>query len=285
MPLNKRLRLKALVFSILLFSAGTISQGQKLSELEIVFAGNHVFSSQQLLERTNTFLKRHDRSKGEFNPELLEYCMRDVANFMRAQGHLRAVVGEPKLEAIGDRLRITVSIEEGPLYRLGEIKIDGARLFSAEQLREMIPLKTGDIANGETIGKWLFEYMQKLYANNGYIEYTAEPVPYFRPVSAEASEGIVDFQVTIEEGLRFSVRRILFVGNEQTRDKVIRDALLIKEGEFFNRHAYDESIKNLNQLGLFEEIDSDKDMKMKRDDESAQIDLIIQLKEKAKLRQ
>ncbi|MDQ2975927.1 MAG: hypothetical protein M3R69_11030 [Acidobacteriota bacterium] len=254
---------------------------------EIIFAGNKVFSSQQLLEHTNTCLARDKKSKGEYNPRMLEYCMRSVANFIRAEGYLRAEVGEPKLEAAGNRLRITVPIVEGPLYRLGEIRIDGATVFSPEQLMEMLPLKTGDVASSDAIGEWLFEHMKKVYADRGYIEYTAEPEPHFRPVSDGASEGIVDLKVYIEEGRRFSVRRIMFVGNVQTRDKVIRDALLIREGEFFSQDSYDESIKNLNHLGLFEEIDSAKDLNMRtieRENGSAQIELIIHLKEKAQLR-
>ena len=272
---------------VLFFASQVKSETFQTTAPEIIFAGNKVFSSQQLLEQTNTCLAQDKKSKGEYNPEMLEWCMRSVANFIRAGGYLRAAVGEPKLEEVGNRLRITVPIEEGPLYRLGEIRITGATVFSQEQLMEILPLKTGAVASGDAIGKWLFENVQKVYADRGYIQYTAEPEPHFRPGSDGASEGIVDLKVYIEEGRRFSVRRIMFVGNVQTRDKVIRDALVIREGDFFSQDSYDESIKNLNHLGVFEEIDSAKDLSMKTvgtEGDLSQIDLIIHLKEKAQSR-
>lgn len=243
MLLKKRIQFKALVFMVLLLSASTISRAQQLSEVDIVFTGNQVFSSQQLLEQTNTLLKRYAKSNGEFNPEILDYCMRAVTNFIRAEGYLRGEAGEPKLEEIAGRLRITVPIKEGTLYRVGEIKYEGATLFTPEQLREMTPLKTGDVANGDAIGKLLFEDMQKLYADRGYIEYVAEPEPLYRLVPVGSNEGVVDFKVTINEGPRFSVRRILFEGNAHTRDEVVRNALVIREGDFFSRRVYEESIK------------------------------------------
>ncbi len=100
---------------------------------------------------------------------------------------------------------VTVPVEEGALYRPGAIKIEGAENVTQEQVRAMMSLQRGDIANAEAIGKWLFEDLKKLYSEIGYIQYTAETEPDFRAVDHAANEGVVDFKVTIEEGQQFRV--------------------------------------------------------------------------------
>ena len=70
---------------------------------------------------------------------------------------------------------MTTPVDEGVLYRLGEIKIDGAEVLAPEQIRAMFSLRQGDAASARAIGKWLFEDLKKAYGEMGYIEYTAEP--------------------------------------------------------------------------------------------------------------
>ena len=83
-------------------------------------------------------------------------------------------------------------------------------------------LNKGDVANGEKIGKALFENLKKYYGQQGFIEYTAEPTPSFKDNPQKPDEGIVDFVITIEEGKQFSLRRLEFIGNTFTRDNVLR---------------------------------------------------------------
>ena len=67
----------------------------------------------------------------------------------------------------------------------------------------MIGLNKGDIADGEKVTKGLFENLKKFYGQQGFIEYTAEPVPTFHDNPQNPNEGVVDFTVTIEEGKQF----------------------------------------------------------------------------------
>ena len=74
---------------------------------------------------------------------------------------------------------------EGKVYRIGEMKIEGNSIFSEAWIRAVIGLNKGDIANGEKIGKALFENLKKYYGQQGFIEYTAEPSPTFKDNPAE----------------------------------------------------------------------------------------------------
>ena len=176
-----------------------------------------------------------------------------------------------------ESLRITVPIIEGKLYRLGDLKIEGNSIFSEAQIRSVIGLNKGDVANGEKISKALYENLKKYYGNQGFIEYTAELKPSFKDNPTNPNEGIVDFTVAIDEGKQFTLSRIEFVGNTFTRDNVLRREVLINEGDIYNQTAWEYSIIQLNQLGYFDPIDKDKDANFKTDEEQATVGIDVKV--------
>ena len=159
-----------------------VSEGPRFPIGEIRFEGNRIFSSQELDARMREFLSRDEETKNGYDAEIFDYYLRQLTNLIRNRGYLQARVREPKKELIEGGLVITVPVEEGALYRLGEIKIEGAESLTQEQVRAMLSLQRDDIANGEAIGRWLFEDLKKLYGEMGYMQYTAEPEPEFRLV-------------------------------------------------------------------------------------------------------
>ncbi|HKO42011.1 MAG TPA: POTRA domain-containing protein [Pyrinomonadaceae bacterium] len=175
--------------------------------------------------------------------------------------------------------RVIVPIEEGVLYRLGEIKIRGSHIVSPEHILGMFNLKIGDIADADAIAVWLYERVKKFYANLGYIQYTAEPVPEFHSIPG-SSEGIVFLLVTVEEGKLFTIRSISFEGNGNIPLGVLRSELLVRDGDIFNQELLEESIMRLNRLELFERIDADRDVHYASNNKTPKFDLTIKLKKR-----
>jgi outer membrane protein insertion porin family len=281
-----------------------INEGDRVRVVEIQFEGNQVFSDGSL-RGAMKFVKEAGlitRFKGSdiLDREKLEYDLRLVDNYMRSKGYLQARHGEPRVEGIGRRrtgfpvlplpfissvdegLRVTVPIVEGKVYRLGEFKVEGNSIFSEQQIRAVIGLNKGDIADGEKVSKGLFENLKKFYGQQGFIEYTAEPVPTFKDNPQNPNEGIVDFTVTIEEGKQFTLRRLEFVGNTFTRDNVLRREVLINEGDIYNDAYWEYSVVKLNQLGYFNPIDKDKDVDRRTNDEEASVDLSLKVSERGR---
>src|SRR4030095_9457073 len=179
-------------------------------------------------------------------------------------------------------LRVTVPVVEGKLYRIGDMKIEGNSIFSEEQIRSVIGLNKGDIANGERIGKALFENLKRIYGAQGFIQYTAEPSPTFKENPQNPNEGIVDFLITIEEGKQFQLRRLEFIGNTFTRDNVLRREVLLNEGDIYNQSNWEYSVIKLNQLGYFDPIDKDKDADFKTNEEEATVDINLKVTERGR---
>lgn len=280
-----------------------VNEGERVRVVEIQFEGNQVFSSGKLRSQMK-YVKEAgliSRFKGQdiLHREKLEYDLRAVKNYMASKGYLQARVGEPRVEGIGKRqtgfwiplpflsstdeaLRITVPVNEGRLYRIGELKIEGNSIFSEQIIRNVIGLKPGDIANGERIGKGLFEDLEKAYGSQGFIQYTAEPTPTFKDNPNNPKEGIVDFTIGIEEGKQFTLRRLEFLGNTFTRDNVLRREVLINEGDVYNQQAIEYSVVRLNQLGYFEPVDPKKDIERRTNDEEGLVDVNLKVSERGR---
>jgi outer membrane protein insertion porin family len=281
-----------------------VSEGDRVRVVEIQFEGNTNFSDGQLRGAMKYVkeagLVTRFKSSDILHREKLEYDLRLVDNYMRSKGYLQARHGEPRIESVGPRrtgfpilplplissvdegLRITVPIVEGKVYRLGEFKVEGNSIFSEAQIKAVIGLNKGDIADGEKVTKGLFENLKKFYGQQGFIEYTAEPVPTFHDNPQNPNEGIVDFTVTIEEGKQFMLRRLEFVGNTFTRDNVLRREVLINEGDIYNDAYWEYSVVKLNQLGYFNPIDKDKDVDRRTNDEEATVDLSLKVSERGR---
>lgn len=267
---------------LVFLSWGLCAQGRAVPQdgrPNVEFEGNKVFSSQKLGDLLNLCLDRYSHARNE--ETVLDYCLRDqLLNHLRRRGHLRAEVGKPRGRETGDGLKYVVAVEEGLLYRIGEIQIEGPKVFTPEQLLEMFTRKKGDIADYEAILGWLHKRLKRAYEERGHIQYDYEVEPEFKPAPAGGQEGVADLKITVNEGPQFVVNRIEFVGNARTRDDVLRLALLIREGDTFNRKRLDESVRNLNGLGLFKLIDADRDVEFRSDEARSTLDLTIRVKEK-----
>src|SRR5882672_760444 len=281
-----------------------INEGERVRVVEVQFEGNSIFSDKKLRGAMKHVkeagLMSRLRGQDILDRDKLEYDLRQVDNYMRSKGYLQARHGEPRVESVGPRrtgfpilplpflsstdegLRVTVPIIEGRLYRLGEMKIEGNSIFSEEAIRGYIGLQKGDVANGEKIGKALYENLKKVYGSQGFIEYTAEPTPTFKDNPQKPDEGIVDFVITIEEGKQFSLRRLEFIGNTFTRDNVLRREVLLNEGDIYNQNAWEYSVVKLNQLGYFDPIDKDKDADFKTNEEEATVDINLKVTERGR---
>jgi outer membrane protein insertion porin family len=283
--------------------AFVINEGDRVRVVDIQFEGNQVFSDGKLRSQMKYVREAGliSRFKGTdiLDRRKLDEDLRRVAFYMRSKGYLQARTGEPVIEGLGRRttgffiplpflsstdeaLRVTIPVVEGKVYRIGELKVEGNSIFSEQVIRNVIGLKQGDIANGERIGKSLYEDLKKLYGSQGFIQYTAEPEPSFKDSPTNPNEGIVDFTISIDEGKQFTLRRLEFLGNTFTRDNVLRREVIINEGDIYSQTAFDYSVLRLNQLGYFDPIDKEKDVDFRTDEDLGQVDVNLKVSERGR---
>jgi outer membrane protein insertion porin family len=280
-----------------------VNEGERVRVVEIDFEGNKVFSDGKLRDQMKYVkeagLITRFKSEDILDRRKLEEDLRRVTFYMRSKGYLQARTGEPKIEGLGEKttgffiplpllsstdqgLKVTVPVTEGRIYKLGELKIEGNSIFSEQQIRGIIGLNKGDVADGEKIGKSLYENLKKVYGAQGFIQYEADVQPTFHDNPQDPNEGVADFNISITEGKQFTLRRLEFQGNTFTRDNVMRREVIINEGDIYNQQALEFSILRLNQLGFFDPIDKDKDVDFKQQEEEGQVDVNVKVTERGR---
>ncbi|PYS18743.1 MAG: outer membrane protein assembly factor BamA [Acidobacteria bacterium] len=174
-----------------------------------------------------------------------------------------------------DRYYITIKIEENDQYRVGDVKVTGAKQFNETVVKSVLGLVPGEVFNEERLRK-SFENLKKLYGARGYINFTAVPVQDF-----DEAKKLVNLNINVDEDRQFYVNRIAFSGNTTTRDKVIRREVMVEEGQVFNSALWDMSLQRLNQLGYFEEIKTE-DAEVKPNPTQPQVDINLKVKERGR---
>ncbi len=285
-----------------------IEQGNRSRIVQIDFEGNEHFKDSEL--RNALVLVKEtgivSRFQGQDILDLrkLEYDLeKNVRAYMFSKGYFQARIGEPEVVGLGykrtgfpvlksfpipvitsvdDTLKIIVPVTEGRVFRVGELKVEGNSIFSEQQILAYVGLKSGEIADGRRLQNAVFEDLKKIYGSQGFVQYTAEFDPQFKDNPANPNEGIVDITINIDEGKQFTLRRLEFLGNTFTRDKVMRREFLLNEGDIYNQNFLEISIARLNQTQYFDPVDKDQDVEIRADDERGDVDLNVKVKEKGR---
>jgi outer membrane protein insertion porin family len=280
-----------------------VREGPKVKVGRIKFVGNQHVKSRDLRQAMHflkpigiphsiflqsLFAKTYDATKLDDDMELVREALQN-------RGYFKGNVGDPQTQirdtghtkfhiwlirpGPGKSMDITVPIEEGDRYKLGGITFKGNKaIANTAALRSLFVIKDGDIFSREKIAKGL-ENLKNAYGTQGYINFTSVPVPRI-----DEDKKLVYFDIDLDEGKQFSVRRIEFQGNTTTRDKVIRRELVLEEGQVYNEQLWKLSLQRLNQLGFFEQLKPDDPNVTERhlDEKDGLVDLTLKVHERGK---
>ncbi len=285
-----------------------IDQGNRSRIVKIEFEGNEKFKDGELRKQLQLVQETGliSRFKGQDILDLrkLEYDLQtNVKQYMFSKGYFQARIGDPQVEGLGykrtgfpilkilplplitskdDTLKIIVPVNEGKIFRVGEVTIEGNSIFSEQQISSIVGIKKGELADGRRLQKALFEDLKKIYGGQGFIEYDVELNPTLKDNPDNPAEGIVDIAIKIDEGKQFRLRKLEFTGNTFTRDVVLRREMLLNEQDIYNQLALETSIIRLNQTQYFDPINKDEDVETRADSEQGQVDAIIKVRERGR---
>jgi outer membrane protein insertion porin family len=276
-----------------------VEEGPRVRVAKIEFEGNKVFS--------DSYLRRHMKyvkqvgllttfsSKDIYHKEKLQADLERLRVLVYAEhGYLKARFGEPKVEDAGRvgswvpifghkgrGLKIVIPVEEGRQYTAGEIKIEDNTEFTADEIKSVLGIKTGEIVHAYSVIQKGYENLKKLYGSRGYIQFNWNVTPEFHDSPDDPNKGVADFTFTMEEGKQYTLRRLEFIGNTFTRDNVLRREVLLNEGERYNKQLWDLSLLRLNQLGYFEQI-KEEDATINTNEREGLVDITLKVQEKGR---
>lgn len=231
-----------------------IREYAKIRVKRITFLGNEAIPDEELAKIMSTrpgdwfsFLT----SFGNFKEEAFEADLQRLKAYYYDKGYVQVDVGVPTIRLSRDKrfLYITVSIDEGPRFKVGEVDLQGDFISPKEELAKLIKVESGEFFSYGKLRRDL-EQMRDLYQNAGYAYANINPLTRVDPAALK-----VDVTYDIQKGSKVYFGRIEVLGNAKTRDKVIRRELIVQEGQLYSKKKLDLSRQRVQRLGFFENVE------------------------------
>ncbi len=188
-----------------------------------------------------------------------------VEELYLANGYVLSRIGQPRVSYFDGRagfirkkpvkwVRLEIPVTEGEQYRVGEIKLEGLKVFKEAFVRPMFKLQTGDIYDDTRLKKG-YEKLRDVYGRLGYFQFTGGTKR-----TTDTERKVVDVTLALEEDKQYFVGKLEFKGNNSSRDKVIRREIFMNEGDVFDTEALKVSVRRINQLGYFKPMEGAPDI-------------------------
>lgn len=229
-----------------------ITENEKAAVRKVSFIGNRVFSDRALrgiIRTKEKGLLSFMNNGGKYAEQQMEQdVMLITLNYLN-KGYLKIKVDRPRVDISKDKrtLYVTYRIEEGHQYRIANVRVEGDILTTPDQIVDMVTIKPKQIYNQQVVEGDVHD-ITNLYGDQGYAFVNVQPIPETH------DNDTADIIFRIDKGPRVRIERINIIGNEVTRDKVVRREMRVKEGDIYNQRLVDLSREKIMQLGYFSDV-------------------------------
>ena len=245
-----------------------IVEGGKIYIKSVEFDGNDFYSDWTLNSKVETSSRNVLISwlsgSGKLNQEKLSGDAQRLEAFYHNSGFLQAQVGDPVITNESDGgLVVTFPIIEGERFKVGEVTIGGQTLpgDDTKKMMKFMLLHKETWFSREVMQEDV-KSLQTYYSDQGYAHNQVEP-----RITGPHDDNRLDVEFIVQPNNMVYFDRITIVGNDKTRDKVIRRQLSVVEGDKFSSSRIQSSQANLMRSTYFEQVNlvpgpSDSDDKM-----------------------
>ena len=230
-----------------------IDEGDPASILRLKLLGNVAFSDYELMvpfESEARPMFQSFSSDDQYSRQKIAADLETLRSYYLDRGHIHMQVKSAQVSITSDKkdVYISINIEEGDVYHISDIRIDGDTIVPKGVLRELVKLEPGDLFARNRVTAATEAISEKL-GEIGYAFANVNPVPSVDEVTKEV---VISFMV--DPGRRFYVNRINLSGHDLTRDEVIRREIRQMEFGLINTKQIKRSRTRLNRLGFFDEV-------------------------------
>ena len=251
-----------------------IEMGDKAKIRKISFIGDKIFKDRKLrsviVSEEYKFWK-FISGKKFLNQSLIELDERLLKNFYLNKGFYNVKINSSFAKMLNEKeFELIYNIVPNKKFFFNKISLD-------------LPIDF-DQANFEDLNK-LFKKLNgkkySLYVIEDILDEIENIIldEEFKTLKTKVDENVfdnkIDLTFSISEGKKFTVDRINIYGNNITQENVIRNQLIIDEGDEFNSILASKSINNIKSLNIFKSVDSKI---IDNEDNSKTIDITIEEK-------
>ena len=232
-----------------------INLGKKSKIKKITFVGNKIFKDKKLRNViTSTEYKFWKFISGRkfLNQNVVSLDERLLNNFYKNNGYYNVKINSSFAKLITDNnFELIFNIDPGSKIYFGKLDLNIPSDFDENNfssIRKLFKKTKGKPYSINTIDKILEEI--------DYIT-TQEQYKFIKAnVSESLGENTIDLKFNVEEGDKFYVNRINILGNTVTSENVIRNQLMVDEGDPYSEILVNKSINNIKSLNFFKTVNT-----------------------------
>ncbi len=189
-----------------------------------------------------------------------------------ARGRIRVafpqIVAEKSKKPDVDGVVVTVAVNEGPSFDLGNVRFAGVAAADTRELQRTANFQAGDIVNFDEV-KAGVERIYHRYQNLGYLRVSGH-------VDREVhdQEHKVDVVVTLDPGPQFMMGKLEIAGLDITTEPAIRKSWGLKSGAPFQPEYPDSFLKDIRDQGVFDNLGKTR-AETKIDDKTHTVDVTL----------
>ncbi|WP_299669965.1 outer membrane protein assembly factor BamA [uncultured Polaribacter sp.] len=235
-----------------------IDKGKKIKIKDINFTGNEALSGKKLRKyMSNTkekFLGRFWKGSKYIEEEYQEDLENILDKYSRLGYRDARILSEGISWNDDNTIDINIELEEGRQYRFAEIIFVGNEAYTDAQLHQILRIDKGDIYNGAVLKERVkgdnsptsFDISSE-YQNNGFL------FSQVNAVETKVENDSITVEIRIREDEKARIKKVTVSGNDKTNDHVIFRELRVKPGDLFSRREIIRSIREIGQLGFFDQ--------------------------------
>ena len=190
-----------------------------------------------------------------YSQTALDMAKNRLIQFYQSQGYLEFKVVSMDVKPIKGRsnsVALSISVDEGPLFKVSTILIEGQAAESVEKLDFVRDMRSKIKANTTPFSnEWLHQFQVDLLK---VLEMKHQSIADISADVTVNNAHEITVTLKLKKGIPITVRSIQFVGNSMTLDRVLRREMAVSEGESFTNTGLIESIRRLNGLGYLKNI-------------------------------
>ncbi len=230
-----------------------IREGARVKIAAINFVGNDHVKARRLRKEMET-KKWHMFSwltgGGRLKDDEFDEDLGKLRDYYNEQGYLDVEIAEDKITfdyPKPDKLVITIRVNEGRQYKIGDISFAGNKIYS-ERILKLVPRqRKGMVFVPSKLDKDV-ETLEEFYGQVGYLQ---TRVRLIRKPNLQT--GDIDIEYQVNESEKFQVESIVIEGNTKTKSIVILRELVLGPGDVFDSLRMKISKLRLENTRFFEE--------------------------------
>jgi outer membrane protein insertion porin family len=230
-----------------------VAESGKTAISDVRIEGNEAFSDRELRRLMKTkpqnmlsFLTK----AGRLQNDQLQNDVSALREHYQNKGYLDVEIPEPVIERRDNgKVEVVIQINEGGQYRAGNVAVEGANVFTADEVRARVKTSGNAIYSPAQVRADV-KSIQDLYGTRGYLDLQANAI------TTSSAPGVIDMTYRIDEGAQSYIEQINIQGNTRTKDKVIRRELAVAPGDVYDTVRVDASKQRLQNLRYFKRIDA-----------------------------